>query len=72
MTSTAQRTWWQVVHPEGRPRAVVAAGSHEEAQAAAWREWTGRGPRTELETLTRAACSATDTGETVAQTPSSE
>ena len=70
MTSTAQLTWWNVVHPEGRPRAVVAAGSAEEAQAAAWREWTGQEPRTELETLTRKACWAEDTGESVADTAS--
>ena len=71
MTSTTQRTWWNVVHPEGRLRAVVAAGSAEEAQAAAWRQWTGQGPRTELEILARSACWATDTGEPVAETPSS-
>ncbi|MDD9982385.1 MAG: hypothetical protein OXU81_13685 [Gammaproteobacteria bacterium] len=67
---TTRRTWWNVVHPEGRPRAVVAAGSLDEAQSAAWREWTGSGPKTELESLTRAACSATDTGEAVAETAS--
>ena len=70
MTRTAQRTRWKVVHPEGRRRAVVAAGSAEEAQAAAWRQWAWRGQRTELEMLTRAACGATDTGEAVAETES--
>ena len=72
MTSTAHRTWWNVVHPEGRLRAVVAAGSAEEAQAPPPSEnGPGNGPRTELETLTRAACWAKDTGEAVAETPSS-
>ena len=70
MTRTTRRTWWNVVHPEGRLRAMVAAGSAEEAQAAAWRKWTGQGPKTELDTLTRAACWATDTGEPAAQTAS--
>ena len=71
MTSKARRTWWNVVHPEGCLRAVVAAGSAEEAQGAAWRQWAGQGPRTELENLTRKACWAEDTGEAVAKTPSS-
>ena len=70
MTRTTQRTWWNVVHPEGRLRAVVAAGSAEEAQAAAWRQWAGQEPRTELENLTRKACWAEDTGESVADTAS--
>ena len=70
MTSTTPRSYWNVVHPEGRLRAVVAAGSAEEAQATAWRQWAGQEPRTELEALTRKACWAEDTGESTADTAS--
>ena len=56
--STSTPTWWNVSHPEHPARLVVAARSGDEARSLAWMRWYGHSPRTELEQLMRAACSA--------------
>ena len=58
-----KRTWWKVTHAEVAVTISVAAASDDEARAAAWRQWYGRAPRSELEGLIRNACAAEDTGE---------